>query len=287
MTEENNEQILDERKAPTKLTFLVPTSSSEATTIFMSRQALTMAIVGRDHIRSLDKSWDCVGVYLLIGPSDEEATKVYAGKSTNSGLIERVAQHSRDKNKQWFERALVIADQTENGFSSAEAAWLESELAKVLFNAPHIDCMNGNQPIDDTLPWYEHAELRRVVKTVISTLRVMGINPDTRDQIYKNKSKPKSSKKQKQRTTTVADLIKEGLLAPGTKLYCTWGNRAEMNDEAEVTSDGKIKVGDDIHDTPSGAANAVRGGAANGWTFWGVQSDDGSLIPLGDLDDQF
>ena len=36
-------------------------------------------------------------------------------------------------------------------------------------------------------------------------------------------------------------------------------------------------------DSPSGAAVAVVGHEMNGWTFWGFQSGDGTLVPLADL----
>jgi hypothetical protein len=64
---------------------------------------------------------------------------------------------------------------------------------------------------------------------------------------------------------SVKDLLTAELLAPGTLLLPT---RDDLDAIAEVLPHGRIRLDEEIHDTPSGAARAAVGMAANGWTFW-------------------
>lgn len=53
-----------------------------------------------------------------------------------------------------------------------------------------------------------------------------------------------------------------------------------MGHKGELIVDGKS------YDSPSGAAVAVVGHEMNGWTFWGFQSGDGTIVPLAALRSQ-
>jgi Restriction Enzyme Adenine Methylase Associated len=71
---------------------------------------------------------------------------------------------------------------------------------------------------------------------------------------------------------SVKDLLTAELLAPGTLLLPT---RDDLDAIAEVLPDGRIRLDEEIHDTPSGAARAAVGMAANGWTFWIADTAEG------------
>ena len=63
----------------------------------------------------------------------------------------------------------------------------------------------------------------------------------------------------------IADLLSDGLLTTGQILHAggRWAPAI-----ATVLADGRLQVGEDIYETPSGAAKAVRKRTTNGWAFW-------------------
>lgn len=68
------------------------------------------------------------------------------------------------------------------------------------------------------------------------------------------------------------ELVAAGLLAPGAVLR----PRGDQDVPAVVTDDGRLTVGTETYDSPSGAGKAVLGRNVNGWTFWRV--DDGRTL---------
>ena len=75
----------------------------------------------------------------------------------------------------------------------------------------------------------------------------------------------------------VSDLLRAGLLAPGTVLEPTWPSLRGVH--VTVRDDGALMLGDVAYYSPSSAGSAVRDGkATNGWSFWkleeGVTLDD-------------
>ena len=207
-----------------------------------------------------------------MGRDEGSGHQVYAGKAPG-GLVGRLKQHASDPKKSWVDRAILVAELNPNGFTSTEVGWLESELVRTLKTAPKVTSRNENQPVDNTLPAYEQASLRPVIRTVMSVLRLIGVNPDTPDQV--EASVPK--KKLKAVPGSIKDLIDAGYLEPGSIVSCTWQNRAELNEQAIIEPDGSLRIGDEMFNSPSAAAEFCRGGKANGWTFGGSLIHDGGL----------
>jgi hypothetical protein len=71
---------------------------------------------------------------------------------------------------------------------------------------------------------------------------------------------------------SVKDLLTAELLTPGTLLLPA---RDDLDTIAEVLPDGRIRLDEEIHDTPSGAARAAVGMATNGWIFWIADTAEG------------
>ncbi len=69
----------------------------------------------------------------------------------------------------------------------------------------------------------------------------------------------------------VMDLINAGLLLAGQRLYPVV--KAYHDVEAYLTHDGRIQIGDQLFNTPSGAGQHLRKRATNGWGFWAVDED--------------
>ena len=78
-------------------------------------------------------------------------------------------------------------------------------------------------------------------------------------------------------TGPLAPLLREGLLAPGTRLYFDQP-RVNRSGMATVQADGTLVVDGKLQAfrSPSKAASAVTGSVINGWTLW--QRADGRTL---------
>jgi hypothetical protein len=80
---------------------------------------------------------------------------------------------------------------------------------------------------------------------------------------------------------SLLDLITRGSLRAGDILVAT---DSEEQVPAEVTDDGEILLEDKTYDTPSRAASSLGFDTADGWDFWAVATDSGT-VPLATLRD--
>ncbi|MFE1328732.1 DUF262 domain-containing protein [Streptomyces sp. NPDC058741] len=80
------------------------------------------------------------------------------------------------------------------------------------------------------------------------------------------------------RRIKLSELLDAGLINVGTVLTPSW---EEYDHVAAIDDQGRIVLDGQIHDTPSGAANAA-GAGTNGWTFWLADTPEGQ-VSLADL----
>lgn len=80
------------------------------------------------------------------------------------------------------------------------------------------------------------------------------------------------------RRIKLSELLDAGLINAGTVLTPAW---EEYDHVAAIDDQGRIVLDGQIHDTPSGAANAA-GAGTNGWTFWLADTPEGQ-VSLADL----
>jgi len=254
------------------LTALVPEGPGEAIELIDSKDALRIAFAHRDFVSRLADKWDTTGIYLLLDPVSEDGTwGVYVGKAAN--LRSRVKQHLKEK-LTWNRAVLVMSDRTER-FHSAETGWLEGNVHNLLAHSYYGQPSNKVNPSDDSIPVWDQPRLWGVVEGVAHTLRLLGYETAEESELVGAVKAPRS--KHNLSSTTVTDLFNAGLLSVGERLVSLNG---QWPATAEVLEGGTIEYGGRMYSTPSAAASAVReGGAANGWTFWGV-TRDGQAVPL-------
>lgn len=80
------------------------------------------------------------------------------------------------------------------------------------------------------------------------------------------------------RRIKLSELLDAGLINAGTVLTPAW---EEYDHVGAIDDQGRIVLDGQIHDTPSGAANAA-GAGTNGWTFWLADTPEGQ-VSLADL----
>jgi hypothetical protein len=253
------------------ITVLLPGSAVEPIVIYDSLTALRMAVVERAGAHLLGAEWDIAGDYVLLDPVDAEGDYgAYVGQAP-AGLRGRLVTHLRGRDH--WRRAVLIAKDTTFGFHSAHAGWLEGRLWELLNAAEHADLHNSNRPKDETLPAYDRLALEACVVPISRVLRLLGYVVESPGE---EEASPAGRRPRTHHGITVAELVAEGLLPAGSRLTSTNGVYPAS---ARVASDGSIDLDGTSYPTPSAAAAAVRGGAANGWDFWAVDVD-GRRTPL-------
>ena len=254
------------------VTFYVPATSREPIEIKAAHSGLRMVLVGREAVGMLDQGWGVLGVYFLLGPTDDpDHYRAYVGEVGRRTLLMRVREHASQK--EWWSRALLIASASDE-FNSAEIGWLEGRLYDVLNNAVAAEVMNRGRPGDDSIAERDRGGLERYIEPIMAALRASGAPPDTADQ----KPAPPGRKPRARYSESVKDLIDARLLKPGTRLHPT---RPALTETALVREDGSLEVGGQLYAAVSPAAMAVSGNKSEpGWEFWGVPSGGGGFVAL-------
>jgi hypothetical protein len=251
------------------LTVLVPETAGETIDIFDQHAALHIAVVERSGATSLKSEWDTPGMYLLLDPVQADGSfAAYVGKAP-AGIRARIAQHV--KGKDHWTRAMLIRRDTTYGLNSAQIGWLEGRFYDLLDAAGSAHLHNGNRPSDETLAPYERQMLELIILPVSRVLRLLGYDPSTPDDVPM--AAKKSPRNPKFFGITVKQLIDAGAVQPGPVVSTNGAWPAT----AEVTADGRVRWQGKVYDNPSGAACAVKGGAANGWDFWAFETPTGKV----------
>lgn len=230
---------------------------------------LHMVLVEKSFVHLLSTDWDAPGVYLLLDPVETDGTfGVYVGKAP-AGVRARLQQHER---KKAWGRALLIRRATLHGLTSAHAGWLEGDLYELFSAAERARLHNAMVPGDDTVPSYDLRTLESYRDPIVRVLRLLGYDPESTDSDSAAGASPKRTNTY--HGITVADLIHAGLIDVGARLASV---NTSWPASAEIGTDGTTAYNDETYPTPSAAASAVKGGAANGWDFWAVEGPEKSV----------
>ena len=135
----------------------------------------------------------------------------------------------------------------------------------------------GKSDIDQTLAGFYTAVLDELVPTILSALRIAGLDlHEAAAETEADAGAPKPAKVKIE--GSIADLLAAGLLAAGTKLQASRGARSTV---AMVNAKGELTVDGVAYLAPSTAAMVGLGVASsNGWTAWSVAPDGPSLSAL-------
>ena len=255
------------------LTALVPEARGGLIDIYDQHAALKLTVVEREGARLVDEEWDVPGAYILLDrPDADGAWGAYVGKAP-SGVRSRLGDHIRNRDH-WY-RALLIRRDTTHGVNSAQVGWLEGRLYDLLSAAENATLHNGNRPSDETLPVYDRQMLELAVLPVTRVLRLLAHDPASADDVaLAGATGLRKARTNKFYGIALADIVNADLLAPGTHVVSVNG---AWPAEAVVTADGQLKYHEVDYASPSTAAGAVKGGAANGWDFWAIETDTGRV----------
>lgn len=115
------------------------------------------------------------GVYFLTGPDPDGGLKpvVYIGETNNVGR--RLAQHSKDDTKDFWDRACIITSKDQN-LTEAHVRFLESRLITIAGEARRAKLSNGTAPDYANLPEADTADMEFFIEQIRIILPVLGLD---------------------------------------------------------------------------------------------------------------
>jgi hypothetical protein len=229
-----------------------------------------------------------VGVYFLVGETEDDAGKpvAYVGEAEN--CYERLVGHHRRKD--FWNTAVVVTSKTMS-FTKAHARYLEYDCIRKAKDADRFRLENTQTPAEPHIPEPMLAELRDNFGTIRTLLSMLGfpiLDPLTT-----------SNRRRILRCTgrgaeATGEYTEDGLVVfkGSTASVDTVPSAGEsvhrrrerlQEDGILETNDGMLVFREDhAFNSPSGAAGTVLGRSANGWQEW----TDGNGRTLDELERQ-
>ena len=221
-----------------------------------------------------------VSLYFLIGAAEDGSEQtVYVGQTGD--LRSRLKSHDKDRNKEFWERALVLISRT-NSLTQTHALFLEWYCLQAIRSATRYSDENGNNGSRPFTPAPLEADCLEIFETGHALLATLGY--PLFDPVVQSSG------------STVADetLYCTASDASGRGLYTQEGfvvlkgskGRREMVKSLVGTGGGNMRMSlieggvlavegdmlvftkDHLFRSPSGAAIALLGRTANGWAEW-------------------
>ena len=115
------------------------------------------------------------GIYFLEGsdPKDPDTPQVYIGESDI--VSNRLRHHSRDGNKDFWERTCVVTSKDQN-ITKAHARYLESELISMANSTGSATVVNGTAPPRVALPEADESDMQFFIDQLLLILPVLGFD---------------------------------------------------------------------------------------------------------------
>lgn len=225
-----------------------------------------------DYMNSRDELKN-VGIYFLIGSSDEEGKALlYIGEAED--CLNRLKQHNTTKDFWTF--ALVLVSKTQY-FTKTHIKFLEYHCYKEAENAGRFILENSTIPTRPFVPEAMQSDLLDNFETIKILVSALGSpifdhirKPDKKDILYCKGKEAFAEGEYSEDGLIVFSGSKCNL--EETKTAGTWviGRREKLKQSGILKREGNIYkfTSDYIFSSPSAAAATVLGRRANGWTEW-------------------
>lgn len=237
---------------------------------------LRMAVVSRTNAKNLGDRWENSGIYVLLGAPADNTWRVYVGQAMR--LRARIRQHRKSAEDGMFvwNRALLVC-RTHPEFGLSEIGWLEGRIHRLL-EEDGVELENKQKPGDAPLGPVRSADLEIFVEVIQDALVLLGYDPEGHQQqvpAQKAELEPEEIKP----TTTGTHRVLLDVVHAGTQIESMVPSHS-----ATATVDAKgIRYQGKLFGSLTAAAKAVTGYRTSGWSFWGVRSDTGAVVRLGDM----
>ncbi|WP_108396044.1 GIY-YIG nuclease family protein [Devosia submarina] len=247
---------------------------------------------------------DKTGVYILLGDAPDPSVRrtIYVGESDIVGR--RIVQHSKDEQKDFFERVCLITSSDQN-ITKAHVRYLESRITQIARESGRAHVLNANDPPPGAMPESDLADMEFFLEQLKTVLPVLGFDilrePISRvvQPVFRNAATPIHS--DVDRLELILRNSREGLSAAavqiGDETIVREGSLARkdpdyaMNQYSglrdQLIADGSLSLSSDQtmlaftrdvpFSSPSAAAAVIYGRNANGRTSWLVKESDQTL----------
>ncbi|KKC38181.1 hypothetical protein WH87_11335 [Devosia epidermidihirudinis] len=243
------------------------------------------------------------GVYILLGDAPDPSVRrtIYVGESDVVGR--RIVQHSRDEQKDFFERVCLVTSSDQN-LTKAHVRYLESRIAEIATASGRAHVLNANDPPTGVMPESDIADMEFFIEQLKTVLPVLGFDilrdpisirqkPEDENVVWLADSQNRLELKLRNsndgllaEAVLVGDeiIVREGSLArkdPDFAMNQYSGLRDQLiaDGSLQTTDDGKtLKFCRDVpFSSPSAAAAVIYGRNANGRTSWRVKATEQTL----------
>lgn len=234
------------------------------------------------------------GVYLLLG-EDADATgktRCYIGET--DAINDRLRYHSKDKNKAFWDRVVVITSKDEN-LTKSHVRYLESKLIQLAGEAGRVTLENGTAPPMPRLPEADRSDMDYFVSQLRIILPVLGVNAIRVKTSTPVMSEPDLDtspvfhlRNQRNGTNAQAQVIDgEFTVLAGSRVVAEWkatgtapSSRRSYNNyraqHAQLVEEGSIEIRDGhgyvtrniAFSSPSTAGAVIVGRSCNGRESW-------------------
>ena len=239
------------------------------------------------------------GIYFLTGsdPEDPDTPQVYIGESDT--VSKRLRQHSKDNNKDFWERTCVVTSKDQN-ITKAHARYLESALISMANSAGVAALANGTAPPRVSLPEADESDMKFFIDQLLLILPVLGFNFLPRHKAALPKGiDPNEKRKQailgpefqlKSRKHGLAakarEVDGEFVVKAGSSAAREWSSRSDhsysrrharlMKSQKLVPgAKGRLEFTEDVaFASPSAASAVILGRPDNGRTSWKVRGSN-------------
>ncbi|MDA0765388.1 MAG: GIY-YIG nuclease family protein [Verrucomicrobia bacterium] len=220
-----------------------------------------------------------VGIYYLIGESENGEPKVYIGQTGELG--KRLRQHNSDERRDFWERALVLISRT-NSLTQTHALFLEWHSLQMAKAAGRYSDENGNNGSKPHTPAPLEAECLEIFDTGRTLIASLGFpifnplvsptsEPNTDELFYCKGSGANGSGV----FTPEGFVVLKGSTGRRENVPSIAGTATERarekllgTDVVRIDGDTIIFEKDHLFASPSAAAIALKGRTANGWVEW-------------------
>ncbi|MDP7143609.1 MAG: GIY-YIG nuclease family protein [Alphaproteobacteria bacterium] len=236
-----------------------------------------------EHAKKRD-SLHNVGIYLLVGSSEEHAKKeVYIGEAEN--CLIRLSQHNATKD--FWDYALVITSKT-NQFTKTHVKYLEWLACKLGRETKRCTINNSTTPSKPYVSESMEADLIDCFETISTLVSTLGLP------IFQSTRNQESAEKENQQIFTIS---RRGI--SGNGMYTDEGfvvlanskfhkettpslapavikeREQLLNDDLLQETDKHYELKEDVlFNSPSYAGACVTGRSTNGWTAWKLQTGE-------------
>jgi hypothetical protein len=245
---------------------------------------------------------DKTGVYILLGDAPDPSVRrtIYVGESDVVGR--RIIQHSRDENKDFFERVCLVTSSDQN-LTKTHVRYLESRITQIARDSGRAHVINANDPPPGAMPESDLADMEFFLEQLRTVLPVLGFDilrpPISSSLVTTVEVAPLAIVADRLELTLRSS--REGLAAnavqAGDEIIVREGSLARkdpdyaMNQYSglrdQLIADGSLVANNDQavlvftrdvpFSSPSAAAAVIYGRNANGRTSWRLKDRDQTL----------